>query len=767
MKQEPLVIARRFLLAGAALVLPMVFVSADSPTPAQISGYSQQGSQTERDWEKKFQSGIVADNLRESMRRLSARPHHVGSPYDKDNAEWMLSRFKEWGFDAHIESFQVLFPTPKERLVEMVAPTTFRAKMQEPVLSVDPTSNQTAEQLPTYNAYSIDGDVTAPLVYVNYGGRDDYETLDRLGISVKGAIVIARYGDGWRGTKPKVAAEHGAIGCIIYSDPKDDGFYNGVDYPEGGWRPKDGVQRGSVMDTDYPGDPLTPGVGATPDAKRLEIKEAKTITRIPVVPISYSDALPLLSALKGPVAPEEWRGALAITYHIGPGPAKVHLKITSNWDLKPLYDVIATMRGAEQPDQWVIRGNHHDAWVNGASDPLSGMVAVLEEARMLGELHKQGWQPKRTIIYCAWDGEEPGLLGSVEWVETHMDDLQKHAVAYINSDGNGRGYFRASGSHDLEHFINEVARDIMDPEKNISVFQRSRLQRIARASNAEDRGDIRKRSDLRIGSLGDGSDYTAFLDHAGISALNIGYGGETDADQYHSIYDDFYWYTHFVDTDFVYGRALAQTGGTAVMRLANAEILPYDYVGLSDTIDRYIKELEKLLKEKQDEITERNKELEEGVFTATADPKKTSVPPPAEAVPPFMNFAPLKNGSELIKRNADRYKTAFDKALAPGAPALSPDFVNSLNLQLIEIQRTFLTPQGLPERPWFKHQVYAPGAYTGYGAKPIAAVREYMDQKKWKEADGQVPMVGTVLEQVGAAIGKAADNLDQQVNRKP
>jgi N-acetylated-alpha-linked acidic dipeptidase len=386
---------------------------------------------------------------------------------------------------------------------------------------------------------------------------------------------------------------------------------------------------------------------------------------------------------------------------------------------------------------------------------------------MLGELHKQGWQPKRTIIYCAWDGEEPGLLGSVEWVETHMDDLQKHAVAYINSDGNGRGYFRASGSHDLEHFINEVARDIMDPEKNISVFQRSRLQRIARASNAEDRGDIRKRSDLRIGSLGDGSDYTAFLDHAGISALNIGYGGETDADQYHSIYDDFYWYTHFVDTDFVYGRALAQTGGTAVMRLANAEILPYDYVGLSDTIDRYIKELEKLLKEKQDEITERNKELEEGVFTATADPKKTSVPPPAEAVPPFMNFAPLKNGSELIKRNADRYKTAFDKALAPGAPALSPDFVNSLNLQLIEIQRTFLTPQGLPERPWFKHQVYAPGAYTGYGAKPIAAVREYMDQKKWKEADGQVPMVGTVLEQVGAAIGKAADNLDQQVNRKP
>ena len=502
---------------------------SQSPIPSangdRLYGYTTASSKTQRDWEKKLQDGISRDNLRESMRRLTARPHHVGSPYDKDNAEWILARFKEWGFDARIETFQVLFPTPKERLVEMLEPTQFRAKLQEPILAIDPTSNQTAEQLPTYNAYSADGDVTAPLVYVNYGRREDYEDLDRLGISVKGAIVIARYGKAWRGIKPKVAGERGAIGCIIYSDPEDDGYYNGDDYPTGGYRPKEGVQRGSVMDTDHPGDPLTPGIGATADAKRLTIPEAKTITKIPVLPISYADALPLLSALKGPVVPEAWRGSLPITYHVGPGPTKVHLKVTSNWDTKPVYDVIATMRGSELPDQWVLRGNHHDAWVNGAEDPISGMVTVLEEARMLSELRKQGWAPKRTIIYCAWDGEEPGLLGSTEWVETHREDLQKHGVAYVNSDGNDRGFFDAGGSHDLERLINDIARGIPDPEKDMSIWQRTRLNDISKAKSQEDKDKIRKRADLRIGTLGDGSDYTPFLDFVGVSALDISFGG--------------------------------------------------------------------------------------------------------------------------------------------------------------------------------------------------------------------------------------------------
>jgi N-acetylated-alpha-linked acidic dipeptidase len=753
-----------FLLATVPMIVAQSKpdLKATQEASAHLAGYAVDTAPVELSWERAFKEGVLPENIRENMRRLSARPHHVGSPYDKDNAEWILAKFKEWGFEAKIETFNVLFPTPKERVVELLEPTKYRARLQEPALDIDPTSNQVAEQLPTYNAYSADGDVTGSLVYVNYGNREDYEQLDRLGISVKGAIVIARYGDGWRGIKPKVAAEHGAIGCIIYSDPKGDGFFNGDDYPSGGWRSRDGVQRGSVMDTDYPGDPLTPGVGATADAKRLSIQEAKTITKIPVLPISYSDALPLLSALKGPVAPQNWRGALAITYHIGPGPARVHLKVASNWDIKPIYDVIGTLRGADD-GQWILRGNHHDAWVNGADDPISGQASMLEEARMLGELHRQGWIPKRTILYCAWDGEEPGLLGSVEWVETHLHDLQKHAVAYINSDSNERGYFFAGGTQDLQSFVSGVAHEVEDPETHISVFQRSRLFSIARAKDAEERKDLRARNDLVISALGDGSDFTAFQDFAGISTLDIGFGGEDDGDQYHSIYDDFYFYTHFVDTDFVYGRALAETGGTAIMRLADADLIPYDYSPQAEAIAKYEEELEKLLKDKQDEFTERNLQLKEGVFTATADPRRPSLPPPVETLPPYMNFAPMKNAIDLLKKSSERYSKILSAWQAKGSPPLPASALDSINVDLLGISRLFLNEKGLPERPWFKNQIYAPGAYTGYGAKPVAAVREYMDEKKWREAEAQVPQVAQVIENVAAGIGKAADDLEKAV----
>jgi len=754
----------RWTCCSALLVTQLLSAQSQEAKSAetQLLGYTSQSSQQQKDWEKKFRDGIVPDNIRENMRRLSARPHNVGSPYDKDNAEWILSKFKEYGFDARIETFSVLFPTPKERVVELLEPTKFTAKLQEPVLSIDPTSNQTAEQLPTYNAYSIDGDVTAPLVYVNYGNREDYERLDRLGISVKGAIVIARYGGGWRGIKPKVAGEHGAIGCIIYSDPKGDGYYDGDDYPSGGWRPRFGVQRGSVMDTDYPGDPLTPGVGATTGAKRLPIKDAKTITKIPVLPISYADATPLLSALKGPVAPEDWRGSLSITYHVGPGPAKVHLKVSSNWEMKPIYDVIATLHGPDD-GQWVVRGNHFDAWVNGADDPISGQSALLEEVRMLGELHRQGWTPKRTIIYCAWDGEEPGLLGSVEWVETHVDDLKKHAIAYINSDSNERGFMDPGGTQDLQNFISGVARDIQDPETRMSVFERSHLNSIAKAKDAEERKDLRGRKDLVLSALGDGSDFTAFQDYAGISTLSVEFGEEDDGTQYHSIYDDFYWYTHFVDTDFVYGRALAQTIGTAVMRLADADLIPADYSPQAEAIGKYEAELEKLLKDKQDEFTERNLELQEGVFKATNDPRRPTLPPPAETIPPYMNFAPMKNAIELLKKSSERYSKALSNWQAKGSPSLPAEKVELINADLLRIPRLFLNEKGLPERPWFKNQIYAPGAYTGYGAKPIAAVREYMDEKKWKEADAQIPQVAQVIQNVAAGINKAADDLENAV----
>jgi N-acetylated-alpha-linked acidic dipeptidase len=695
------------------------------------------------------------------MQRLSARPHHVGSPYDKDNAEWMLAKFKEWGLDASIESFDVLFPTPKARLVELVEPTKFTAKLQEPALSIDPTSGQQSEQLPTYNAYSGDGDVTAPLVYANYGLPDDYETLARMGVSVKGAIVITRYGNSWRGIKPKVAAEHGAVGCLIYSDPADDGYVQGDIFPGGAWRPPDGVQRGSVMDMPfYPGDPLTPGVGATKDAKRLALKDVKTITRIPVLPISYADAQPLLAALKGEVVPQGWRGSLPQTYHVGPGPAKVHLKMQSNWDIKPLYDVIVRIPGSTDPDQWVVRGNHHDAWVNGAEDPVSGTVALMEEARAFATLLKQGWKPRRTIIYCVWDGEEPALLGSTEWGEAHAEELRRHAVAYINSDANGRGYLSMGGSHSLEQFINGVARDIDDPEKKITVWKRDQLKAIADAKTPEERKEVRERYDLRIDALGSGSDWSVFLDHLGIASLDLSYGDEDGGGIYHSIYDDFYWYTHFSDTDFSYGRALSQTAGTAVMRLADADLLPYNFTGLADTIHRYLDELQKLLQTKQDEAVERNRELEEGVFVAIADPKKVSLPPPVEELPPHLNFAPLQNASEALTRSAERYQRALERVTRNGELALTPASLQALNTRLVQSERSLLSPDGLPGRPWFQHLIYAPGQYTGYGVKTIPGVREAIEQKKWKEADAQIELAASALQSEATRVDAAAQELD-------
>ena len=744
----------------------MLQLGSATSAPESMDGYSPSHAAVEREWETKFRNLPEPGVMRDAMQRMSARPHNVGSPYDKENAEWMLAKFKEFGFDAHIETFDVLFPTPKERRVELLEPTHFVAKLQEPPLSVDPTSQQTSEQLPTYNAYSVDGDVTAPLVYVNYGMRDDYEQLERLGVSVKGAIVIARYGGGWRGIKPKVAAEHGAVGCIIYSDPRDDGYFEGREYPAGPYRPAEGVQRGSVMDTDYVGDPLTPGIGATKDAKRLPLAEAKVITKIPVLPISYGDAQPLLAAIGGPTAPDTWRGALPITYRVGPGPAKVHLVVKSNWDLKTIYDVIARIPGSEIPDQWVIRGNHHDAWVNGASDPISGMVAEMEEARALGELMKQGWRPKRTIIYCAWDGEEPGLLGSTEWVEEHQDELRQHAVLYLNSDSNGRGFLTVGGSHTLERAVNQLEREVQDPEQHMSVWRRSYLHGVARAASTDDRKELRDHAEVRIGALGDGSDYTAFLDYAGVAALNIGFGGESQGGVYHSIYDDFYWYTHFGDTKFVYERALAQLGGSTVMRFADADLLPFDPTGSADTIKRYVADLKKELKKKQDEVRERNREVEEGVFTATADPDKQYVPPSRQPEPPYLNFAPLENGAEAYARAAQRYRQAVAKLKESDAVWQSPA-LKEINAQLLLIERTFTTAQGLKERPWFKHQIYAPGAYTGYGVKTIPAVREAMEESKWQEADQGSVIVGQVLMKEASLVDSIAQELEQAEGQPP
>ena len=750
-------------LGVPALCLVLLSPLAHPADFEPLAGFSSASAKTEQEWETKFRAIPDPALMRTNMQRLSARPHHVGSAYDKENAEWILSRFREWGLDAKIETYDVLFPTPKERVLELIEPTRFTAKLQEPTVPLDPTSSQHDEQLPSYNAYSIDGDVTAPLVYVNYGIPEDYEMLDRLGVSVKGAIVIARYGNSWRGIKPKVAAEHGAVGCLIYSDPHEDGYFQGPDFPAGPYRPKDGVQRGSVMDMPvYPGDPLTPGVGATKDARRLPLSQAVTLTKIPVLPISYADAQPLLAALTGRTAPAAWRGALPITYRVGPGTARVHLKLSFNWDTKTLYNVVARIPGSSDPDAWIIRGNHHDAWVNGAADPISGTVALLEEARALGTLLKQGWRPKRTIIYCAWDGEEEGLLGSTEWAEDHADELRQKGAVYINSDNNTRGYLAVQGSHTLEKFVNSVARDIVDPESNLTVWKRLQFRRIGNpAPNAPpaDRNEPRTRSDLRIGALGSGSDYTAFLDHLGVASMDIRFDGEGKDGTYHSIYDDFYWYTRFEDSEFLYGRALAQTAGTAVMRLADAELLPYDFGDFTDTIRRYIDEVEKLARDMRDQTVERNRQLDEGLFAAIDDPREKLAPPPREAVPPFLNFAPLENGFTALQRSAQQYNDALTHAGADGGSALAKARLQDANAKLIAMERALTLKDGLPNRPWFQHQIYAPGFYTGYGVKTLPAVRETIEQKEWKQADEQIARLGKVLENAGEAIQSAGAEL--------
>jgi N-acetylated-alpha-linked acidic dipeptidase len=718
-----------------------------------LLGFSDERARAQRALEQRFDGLLKADDLREWMRRLSARPHHLGSPYGKENADFLASLFRSWGYDTRIEEFRVLFPTPKTRVLEMLEPTRFTASLAEAALKEDATSGQTSEQLPVYNAYSIDGDVTAPLVYVNYGVPKDYEELARHGVDVKGKIVIARYGGSWRGIKPKVAAEHGALGCLIYSDPHDDGYFQGDVYPEGAFRNERGAQRGSVADMPlFPGDPLTPGVGATPEAKRLALSEAPTLTKIPVMPIAYADAQPLLRALRGPVAPEPWRGALPLTYHLGPGPTKVHLKLAFNWNQVPAYDVIARLRGAERPDEWIVRGNHHDAWVNGANDPISGLVPLLAEAKAIGEMHRGGWTPKRTLVFAAWDGEEPGLLGSTEWAEAHADELRQKAAVYINTDSNGRGFLGVGGSHTLERFINEVARDVVDPQTKVSVAERWRA-RLVLDAKPEDRKEARDRRDLRISALGSGSDFTPFLQHLGIASLNLGYGGEDDGGEYHSIYDSFDLYTRFKDPTFEYGIALAQTVGRAELRLAEADVLPFEFTAFADTLGRYVTEVGKLADEMRDETEEVSRRLRDRTYQLAADPKQVEVPPSPRLPVPFISLAPLQNAKARVDASAKAFETAAQARAATGS--LSVETQKALDAVLMAAEHSLTRAEGLPRRPWFVHQVYAPGFYTGYGVKTLPAVREALEQREWTQAEEQARTVAGVLEGFAAQIDRA------------
>jgi N-acetylated-alpha-linked acidic dipeptidase len=740
-----------FRLLLVALSAVSVFAQT-IPNEKVLMGFSVDGSAQQKSLEAKFDASLKRENLREWMRRLSARPHHVGSLHGKQNAEFMLALFKSWGFNAQIEQFDVLFPTPKTRVLEMVSPERFTARLEEPALKEDATSNQKSEQLPTYNAYSIDGDVTGDVVYVNYGVPADYEELEKRGIDVRGKIALARYGGSWRGIKPKVAAERGAIACLIYSDPRDDGYFQGDVYPKGAYRNEHGVQRGSVADMPvFPGDPTTPGIGSTKGVKRLDRKDAPTLTKIPVMPISYADALPILRNLGGALAPANWRGALPITYHLGGvNNLKVRFKVEFNWDIKPLYNVVAKMRGAQLPDQWIIRGNHHDAWVNGADDPISGMVSLMEEARGIGELVKSGWRPKRTIVYAAWDGEEPGLLGSTEWVETHADELRSKAAVYINTDSNGRGFLGIGGSHTLEKFINETARDIADPQTKMTVWERTRAQQIVNGS-ANSRRETMDRADLRIAALGSGSDYTPFLQHLGIASLNIGFGGEDGGGSYHSVYDSFDHFTRFGDPNFDYGIALAKVCGHATLRLANADVLPFEFTNFADTVGVYVREITTLTETMREETRLMNQMLSSGMIVAVQDPTEKFVAPKTKENVPFLNFAPLQNAIARLQESARNYQTASrNKQLSPSAQ-------KSLDQVLMKTERALINPNGLPRRVWFKHQIYAPGLYTGYGVKTLPSVREAIEQRDWREAQEQISIVAKTIETIADEIEKAAN----------
>jgi N-acetylated-alpha-linked acidic dipeptidase len=739
-------------LAIAALCMVIQPLSAQK----SITGFGTKAAIQQQKTEQQFDALLSAERIGQTIKELSAVPHHVGSPGGKAVAENILAKFRSWGWDAKIETYKVLFPTPKTRVLEMTSPTSYKALLKEPALKEDGTSAQDG-QLPTYNAWSADGDVTGELVFVNYGLPQDYEELDKLGIDVKGKIVIAKYGNSWRGIKPKVAQEHGAIGCIIYSDPKDDGYYQGDVYPKGAFKNEYGVQRGSVMDmVIYPGDPLTPNIGATENAQRLDRLQATNLLKIPVLPISYHDAQPMLQALEGPVAPASWRGALPFTYHVGPGKTQVHLKVDFNWSLQPAYDVIAKMQGSDYPDQWVIRGNHHDAWVNGANDPISGAAALLEEARAIGEMVKTGWKPKRTLVYCAWDAEEPGLLGSTEWLEDHIKELQEKTVVYINSDGNGRGFLDVEGSHALEHFVTEISKDVTDPQTKVSVFERAKAREALNAASAKDKKEALNRTIFKVGAMGSGSDYSSFIQHAGIPALNIGYGGEDPGGEYHSIYDSYDDYSRFKDPGFEYGVALSKTAGRAALRMADAEALPFDFSSLCTTVDGYIKELISTTDQMRENTAADNAVLYANSFALASDPAKKLNPPSPKGDVPYIDFSPIQNALLTLQSSVNRLNSVKTILAAEG---VTPD-QDALNRALYRAEQNLLAPQGLPRRSWYKHTLYAPGFYTGYGVKTLPGIREAIEQRNWNEAGEQVKIVA-------ASLGRLAEAIDKMVPPPP
>lgn len=749
---------RKLPTFGGVILAALLLHSAAAAGQAPL-GFTPAQSKAQLAREARYDQSLKAGNLRQWSRVMTTRPHHLGSPKAKENADFVAGLFRKWGYDTEIEVFHVLFPTPKTRELSLLRPYPFKASLTEQIVPADSASAALKkEALPPYNAYSADGEAVGALVYVNQGLPRDYDVLERHGIDVKGKIAIARYGGSWRGIKVKVAAEKGAIGCIIYNDPLADGYTQGGAYPNGAYKHGTAVQRGSVIDLPMrPGDPLTPNYGATRDAKRLSRSEARTIMKIPVLPISSVDAEPLLKALDGPVAPSDWRGALPLTYRLGGGKTVVRLKAEFNWDKVPTYNVIARMKGSTFPDQWVLRGNHHDAWVIGARDPISGLVPLLEQARAFSEMAKTGWKPKRTLVFCVWDGEEPGMLGSTEWVEHHRKELDEKAVAYINTDTNARGFLRIGGAHSIETVAAEVARQVPDPLTGVSVSERLRSQKLLRGS-ADEKKEYQTRKNIRIDALGSGSDYSAFLQHLGIASYYISFRGEGVGGEYHTCFDTFDHYSTYIDPDYSYGVALAKMCGRITLRLADADVLPFDFNAQANTVNRYVAEIVKLTDAMRTETETHNRLIAENRFQLAADPTQKYIPPARKDPVPHVNFAPLLNATRKLEEAA----ATFHKTLAPiqsGEGELSRAQLARLNQLVYRTERALIHEKGLPRRPWFRHQIYAPGFYTGYGVKTIPGVREAIEERKWKEADEQIGHAAQALTRFAAQIDQAAQQL--------
>jgi len=682
-----------------------------------MRGFQTKAILSEQKLEEQAQAIPDTARMHQYVNFMAAEPHHAGSPRSKAVAEYLLGMLKEWGLDARIEEFEALMPYPTVRHVEVLGPKPFEAKLKEPAIPQDPDSGD-ANQLPTFNAYGATGDVTGEVVYVNFGIPADYEWLAKQGIDVKGKIVIARYGQSWRGIKVKVAAQHGAIACLIYSDPHEDGYFEGDTYPTGPMRPWEGVQRGSVLDMPlYPGDPLSPGWASEKGSRRLPMSEAKSLMKIPVLPLSYADAQPILEQLTGPLVPRDWRGALPFTYHAGPGSTRVHIKTDYDWSTRPLYDVIATIPGSESPNEWVIAGNHHDAWVNGADDPVSGAVALMETARSLAALQKQGWKPKRSIKIAFWDGEEFGLLGSTEWAEKHQDELKQKAVAYFNSDDTAKGWIHLSGSHTLEEFATEVASSVRQPGLNANLVDAALLHN--KNEQDDEPGPAHPEKLFTIGALGAGSDYVAFLDYLGVASMNEGFSGDTKSGIYHSIYDSIYWYTHFSDTTYADGRALSQFTSTALLRLADGAVLPFEFDHFAKTVTGYVDDIEKQARKSGHDMT----------------------------------FPSIRQQLATLKQSGRKYNALLRTAMSKDT--LDSSRAKALNESLIRTERALTRTAGLPNREWYKHQIYAPGFYTGYGVKTIPGVREAVDSKNWPLAQQEAGVVSQCLAQMNQVVDQA------------